>query len=173
MCDIRVRGVIVRYVFTRLVPVRDLWLRDVSVENVPERDVPVLYIRKPELFVLDVSMQQLRMALFVSDICWSRILVCRVLFPAIFVCGMSMYKMSLCVRDVRVRDNLVRNLLLKASAWVMERIIKKHNHKILNANQTTITHGCNCRKKPPAPWKTTVSLLASCTTLKLQQLKTP
>ena len=29
----------------------------------------------------------------------------------------------------------------------MERIIKKHNQKILNANQTTTTHGCNCRKK--------------------------
>ena len=55
----------------------------------------------------------------------------------------------------------------------MERIIKKHNQKILNADQTTTTHGCNCRKKLPAPWKTTVSLPASCTTLKLQQPKIP
>ena len=33
----------------------------------------------------------------------------------------------------------------------MERIIKKHNQKILNANQTTTTHGCNCRKKATCP----------------------
>ena len=35
----------------------------------------------------------------------------------------------------------------------MERIIKKHNQKILNANQTTTTHGCNCRKKATCPLK--------------------
>ena len=33
----------------------------------------------------------------------------------------------------------------------MERIIKKHNQKVLNANQTTPTHGCNCRKKSTCP----------------------
>ena len=33
----------------------------------------------------------------------------------------------------------------------MERIIKKHNQKILNANQATTTHGCNCRKKATCP----------------------
>ena len=33
----------------------------------------------------------------------------------------------------------------------MERIIKKHSQKILNANQTTTTHGCNCRKKATCP----------------------
>ena len=33
----------------------------------------------------------------------------------------------------------------------MERVIKKHNQTILNANQTTTTHGCNCRKKATCP----------------------
>ena len=33
----------------------------------------------------------------------------------------------------------------------MERIIKKLNQKILNANQTTRTHGCNGRKKTTCP----------------------
>ena len=33
----------------------------------------------------------------------------------------------------------------------MERIIKKQNQKILNTNQTTPIHGCNCREKTTCP----------------------
>ena len=35
----------------------------------------------------------------------------------------------------------------------MERIIKKHNQKLLNANKTTPTHRCNCREKTTYPLK--------------------